>query len=138
MSVPFPRPALLAPAAGREGQGEKQKTGGIRCTMVTLVTMEIRMHSEMGRLDLEEEEEGGEREGSAGTRSINSYNKHYKSLKTARVFHHILLWQVRNKTVSLLLRMALSHLKKPPPSWASSKLSPVGRSACTAVVPHTQ
>lgn len=40
--------------------------------MVTLVTMEIRMHSEMGRLDLEEEEEGGEREGSAGTRSINS------------------------------------------------------------------
>lgn len=40
--------------------------------MVTLATMEIRMHSEMGRLDLEEEEEGREREGSAGTRSINS------------------------------------------------------------------
>lgn len=72
MSVPFPLLALLAPAAGREGQGEKQKTRGIRCTMVTFVTMEIRMHSEMGRLALEEEEEGGEREGSAGTRSINS------------------------------------------------------------------
>lgn len=72
MSVPFPCPALLAGTARREGQGEKQKGGGIRCTMVTLVTMEIRMHSEMGRLDLEKEEEGGEREGSARTRSINS------------------------------------------------------------------
>lgn len=32
--------------------------------MVTPVTMEIMVQSEMGRLDLEEKEEGGEREGS--------------------------------------------------------------------------
>jgi len=42
--------------AGGEKKREEKK---IRCTMVTPVTMEIMVHSEMGRLDFEKEGKGG-------------------------------------------------------------------------------
>lgn len=71
--LPHSLPALPA-LGGGEWRGEKKNRGKrkIRCTMVTPVTMEIMVHSEMGRLDFEEEEEGEQREGSARAGSINS------------------------------------------------------------------
>lgn len=65
-------PCLACWGSREEEQGEKQKEGGKSdVPWLTPVTMEIRVHSQMGRLDLEEKEKG-EREVSATTRSISS------------------------------------------------------------------
>lgn len=71
-SLPCLSHSLPALFAGGGGRRKRREGGEIRCTMVTPVTMEIIVHSEMGRLDLEEEEEEAEREGSARAGSINS------------------------------------------------------------------